>query len=181
MINDMRYATTTNDTDDSGDFQKVQMESLGKNSTAFIMWPYGFGGNAPNGSFAVLCPIMGQEDMHAAFVSDPKNRIKGLEPSEVFMQNPVSGSSVIMKKNGDIEIVCKNDKKLTIAKDFNITVSGDVNINVAGSVNINAAGGVNLGAGGGGLARSGDSVEVTTDTGTWPGTITGGSTNNKAN
>lgn len=179
--NHPRYAATTNDPNDSGDFQTTQIQSLEKVSDAFVVWPYGFGGSAPNGSFAVLVPINGQEDMLAAIVCDPKNRIKGLQPGEVFMHSPASGSSIVMKQNGDVEVTGKNDYTATFDKDFNITINGSANIKANGSVTIDGDDGVNLGsAASQGIARQGDSVQVIISGTPYSGTITGGSSKNKS-
>jgi hypothetical protein len=90
---------------------------------------------------------MGQEENKVTIGTLPQSRPKGLEEGEFYVSNLLTGSIILFKKSGKIEIQSKND--------LDITVSGDVNL-TADTANINAN--TNLGGGGPAIARVGDDV-----------------------
>ena len=156
-------------TDDSGPYPTGQAIYNGK-VTEFLRYsPYGLESNPPEGSWVLLLESQGQESTKIGLPADFLNRKKGKKSGEVRLHNTLSGSNVLLKENGDIEIDSQKDVTIITVGDLNATVSGKVNLNVVGNVDIVATGNVNLGGlGGAGVARIGDAVAG--------GVITGGST-----
>lgn len=168
MTHAIKQACTTNTADDSGSFQRAQVTNDDKTSTVTVVWPYGFGGSPPVGSFCLMFTANGHEENRHVIATAPDKRM-ATEEGECYMANLVTGSYVFMRKNGDIEIVAKGNENISVDKDFNLNAAGNVNIN--GSK-------INLGQGGQPIARKGDTVEVIIAGVPYQGTITSGSTTN---
>lgn len=183
--NMIKRAALRNNPVDTGQFQIGQISYLGSTTNAEIFHPYGFGSRPPVGSYCITMTIQGQEEHQVCFVGTPDKRVKNLNPGEVYFSNFETGTKIICKQNGNMEIdisndyisVIKNNAKVTIDKDLNISVKGNITLNSSGSVKI-LSDDIELGSGGAFIARVGDQVQVDTDTGS--GTIISGSTKNKS-
>lgn len=185
----IKRAALNNDPDDSKDFQVGQIGYLGMLTNAEIFHPYGFGSRPPIGSYCITFTIQGQEEHQVAIAGTPDKRIKNLNPGETYFANLVTGTNILNKSNGDMQVTVKNDaielasgdKKVTVGKDLTIDVTGDIIINCNGSVTVNSDS-IDLGTGGAGVARLGDqiTVDVPSTPGTYVGTITSASTNVRA-
>lgn len=142
-------------TKDGGNFRISTMRGLNKQGDIVLITPYGFDHNPPVGSLGVVFQIQGNEGNRFAIASYPQKRERNLKPGEVATGNNLTGSKVVFKQNGDIDITC----------------NGNININCTGDVNIVSTGDVNLGGlGGPAVARVGDLVNVGSGSsaGLWP-------------
>ena len=113
-----------------GPFRIARVKGLGKETTVYVVYPYGLTANAPEGSLCVSWQVSGQESDRVAIADDPQNRPKDLEPGEVVVSNHLTKSEIRFKANGDIDITAPN-----------MNVIGDLHI-VGGSVTHN---GTNIG------------------------------------
>lgn len=181
----IKYSVVTNAGDDSKNFPRSQVSYLGKTADTAMVWPYGFGGLAPNGALCVTFCANGHEENRISIPTSPDKRIKNLQPGEVYFSNLLTGTYIMQKANGDIDIVSKGGENISLSKDKNENIQGKLNLNVQGDVTLNVQGKVSincneidLGFGGQPIARLGDQVQVNTSTGM--GTITSASTKNKS-
>jgi len=158
-----QYAYISFNKGDSTANPLTQISTLGDNAAnAQRISPYGLFSNPPVGTKVVYWAINGHIENKACIPFCQAERISGLETGEVAIGSPSTGSYIIFKANGDINIVSE--------KDINLTAAGNVNIN---GVQINTTGTTNLGSGGSAIARVGDTVKV----GNEIGTITSGGGN----
>lgn len=116
---------------DGGAFRSARVKGLGKESTVYVVYPYGLTANAPVGSLCISWQVSGEESNRVAIADDPQNRPKNLEPGEVAVSNHLTGSEVRFKANGDISITTSTDVNISAT---NLNVTGDVAI--AGDVAI---------------------------------------------
>ncbi len=175
----IKQAVTTIKTVFSGAYPRCQANYNGKTTDFLLIIPYGLVSSPPVGSHVVLLSSQGQESVKLGIVSNFDNKAGINDEVLAGLRNGDSGSSIILRANGDIEIDTKNDLIATVDGKVDLTVTGDVNLSVTGDANITVptgdinliatAGSVNLGGAGGlGVARIGDAVSG--------GVITGGST-----
>lgn len=115
---------------------QVQWSSSNTANNVQVITPYGFYSVAPTGSLALMFNVMGQEENRAAIFDNPKGRFKNLKPGESVVGNPLTGSKVYFKENGDIEVTGVADQNINITGDVNLTVGGNVNITATGNTNI---------------------------------------------
>lgn len=142
-------------TKDDGNFRVSTVRGMSKQGDVVLITPYGFDHNPPVGSLAVVLQIQGNEGNRAAIACYQQKRERNLKPGESAVGNYLTGSKVVFKENGDIDITC----------------NGNININCTGDVNVVSAGDINLGGlGGPAVARVGDLVNVSSgsSTGLWP-------------
>lgn len=129
-----------------------QVEYLGRVGDLIVIFPYGMHCDLPDGALMrKLC----EEAGIPMTVERPGDVARG----EPVFYHPVSGSRIIFKNNGDIDVK-----------------AGTATVNIeAATVNVNATT-TNLGVGGQPIARVGDSIQVTVPSfGTHVGAIiTGG-------
>lgn len=117
--------------DDTGNFRFGQFFYQGQTSKGQIFTPYGFYHNPPNDSLAIMFAQNGQDSNRIAMVSDPKNRKKNLAKGEAGIENAVTGSFVLMKEDGSIEIdaagavTVNAGAEVTITAATNVTVTAD--------------------------------------------------------
>ena len=164
---------------DTGNFPISQIDYLEKTGKAVELYPYGMSAVAPTDCLGYVFSVLGQEE-NRFFIAFPNSNLrhKGLKPGEVMLGNLLTGSNVIFNENGDITV--------TGAKDINFNINGNVNIKSSGAVNITCpvvnvnAQNTNLGQEGSPIARQGDTIEVVISGVPYPGTITGGSPNNRS-
>ncbi len=102
--------------DDSGNLQQGVFSYMGTEPKGQIFIPYGLMMNAPAGSQMMVFSQNGHESNAIALASDPNNRIlKDLEPGEFAVGNYLTGSYILFKANGDIEIVANGDMVETVS------------------------------------------------------------------
>jgi phage gp45-like len=118
--------------EDTGDFQIIQVDYLGKTSKFEAIFPFGTGGNPPEGSSVLLFNVEGQEENKAGIATLPKDRFKFNEV-HAWTGNPVAGTYIVFRENGDIQEIVKNNRTITIDKDMNITISGNKSETVTGN------------------------------------------------
>lgn len=129
--------------DDSGNLQQGVFSYMGSNPKGQIFVPYGILMNPPVGSQMAVFSQNGNESNAIGLASDPNKRtLKDLEPGEFGISNYLTGSYVLMKANGDIEISSEADVKITKAVNIDVTASGIATItvpeiNITGDVTIN--------------------------------------------
>lgn len=165
--------------DDTGPFRTSILKAFGKTGKVFVITPYGFDHNPPPGSLALVFQANADEGNRACLASYPQKRFKELKPGEVKTGNPITGSYVYFKENGEIEINSENNLKVTVKGNVDLNVTGNVQMTVGGNIAATAGGGINItatgdvnlgGTGGARLARIGDRVNVGagSSTGLWP-------------
>jgi len=147
LLNMIKRSVVTNPSTDTMQFPIAQISYNGKIANTEILWPYGIGGILPKDSIGLTFAVMGQEENKVTIGSFPQIRPRGLVEGEFYVSNLLTGSIILFKKDGKIEIQSKNN--------LEISVDGDVNI-TANTANINAK--TNLGGGGPAIARVGDVV-----------------------
>lgn len=125
---------------DTGDYPKVQVTYLGKTGEMEVIWPYGMGGRLPVDAIPLCFNVEGMEENKAGIGTHPTIRFKVDAEGETWNGNPLSGSVTYYRENGDIEIIGKNNKTVTIDGDMNITTGSDVNVNAGGNVNVTSSG-----------------------------------------
>ena len=118
---------------DNRPFRKARVKGLGKETTVYVIYPYGLTANAPEGALCVSWPVSGQESDRAAIADFPQLRPKDLEPGEVALSNYLTGSEVRFKANGDINITSASDVNITATTALTITapdvtITGDVEV-----------------------------------------------------
>lgn len=148
-------------TSDSDNFRIFTVEGANKKGNVTSVTPYGFDHNPPVGSLAVVWQIHGNEGNRVAMAFYPQKRKRGLALGEVAISNSLTGATIHLKANGDIDISSPGNMNVT-CNNANVTASADVTVDAGGQINL---GGNTLG-----VARVGDLVRITSgsSTGDWP-------------
>lgn len=121
--------------DDSGDFQQGTFFYMGSAPVGQIFIPYGDLMRPPDDAQLAVFAQNGNSSNAIAFASDPKNRtVKDLAPGEKGIANYISGSYILIRNNGDIEIVGTANVIANITGNATVTapdiiLNGDVTIN----------------------------------------------------
>ena len=89
---------------DTGTYPITQVEFLGKTSNMVVIWPYGMGGQLPEDAEAICFNIEGMEENKAGIGTAPTLRVKVDAEGEVWFGNPVSGSVLYFRENGDANL-----------------------------------------------------------------------------
>ena len=90
---------------DSTPYPQVQVEALGRLSTAYALSPYGICSRAPDASFSLVFDALCDPSVQIALAADPLNRFKDLAEGEVVVFNTKTPDSwVYLKANGDVDI-----------------------------------------------------------------------------
>lgn len=101
--------------------QPIQLASL-----------YGLVHNPPAGCQVLLLPQNGQESNSIGLPDLPGSRLMGLASGEVAIVNYLTGSHVIFKQNGDIEVI-------TTAGNLKAAITGDITATATGNIAMTAA------------------------------------------
>jgi phage gp45-like len=109
--------------DDTGNFQRAAISSLGKEQKVMVLTPYGLCTNPSDDSLAIAMNINGVAANTVAIIDDPKNRKKNLAKGEVALYNYETESVVYLKEDNSIEIESASGAKITL------TASGDIELN----------------------------------------------------
>lgn len=118
-------------------FRKARVKGLGKESTVYVVYPYGLTANAPEGALCLSWQVEGQESNRVSIADFPQSRPKNLEPGEVVVSNYLTGSEVRFKANGDIDITVNSDVNVIASGNANITAT-DVNLTASGDMALTA-------------------------------------------
>lgn len=129
--------------DDAGDYQIIQVSYLGKTSKAEAVFPFGAGGNPPEGASALLFNVEGLEENKAGIFYLPKDRFKFNEV-HAWTGNPVSGSFIVFRESGDIEKTVTSNETADIAGDKSETIGGNVTLTISGNSTETTTGTVNM-------------------------------------
>lgn len=113
---------------DNGPFRKARVRGLNKDSTVYVVYPYGLTANAPIGALSVSWQVGGQESDRVAITDCPQTRPKDLLPGEVVVSNHLTKSEVRFRENGDIDITSTAKVNIMAATDVNITAVGDMTL-----------------------------------------------------
>jgi len=132
----IRRAVVSLSLPDTGDYPIVQISYLGKTANAEAIWPYGMGGRLPVDAQVFCFNIEGMEENKAGIGTTPTLRFKVNEEGEVYFGNPLTGSVTYYRSNGDIEIIGKNNKSVTLDGNMDVTVSGNSTETVTGDKDI---------------------------------------------
>ena len=126
----MNKSGTLNSVDDSGNLRRGTASWLGRNGQPVQLASlYGVVHNPPIGSQVVLFPQNGQESNSIGFPDHPELRpLKNLLPGEVAIVNYLTGSYVLFKENGDIEVVASSDLTATVSGNITATAA-QINLN----------------------------------------------------
>ena len=132
---------------------KGQCSHMGSTAPYEAIHPYGYYALPESGSMVLLLSILGDESNKLGIEYDNK-KIKSilakLGPGDNAMYNPTSGSHIIFRKTGDIEVLASGGGKLNIeaGSDFtgdmaitgNVTITGNVNVtgNIIATGNVTA-------------------------------------------
>lgn len=131
-----RIGIVTNAGMNGAEFWTQQISYLGKTSSCWFMSPYGMHSHLPPDTEkvqALFFSAQGHEEAKIGMGWTPKIR-PDLEPGEVAFYHPLTGSTLIFKNSGDIDIVSAKDGNPT-----NINIDCDaVTINATGTVTVNA-------------------------------------------
>ena len=161
MIKRCRVSRSTSDTKQ---FPSVQVEFNDKVRTVEVIMPYGLAARIPADAMGHKLIINGNEDDQAAIFNTPTKRFKLDKEGEVAIGNPLSGSVVYFRENGDIEIIGKNAATMTVDADMNLTVASGLTIDADVTINgtVDVSGDVSLSSA---LSVSGVSTLGVTNTG----------------
>lgn len=126
----MNKSGTLNSVDDSGNLRRGTASWLGRNGQPVQLASlYGVVHNPPTGSQVVLFPQNGQESNSIGFPDHPELRpLKNLLPGEVAIVNYLTGSYVLFKENGDIEVVASSNLTATVSGNITATAA-QINLN----------------------------------------------------
>lgn len=125
--------------DDSGGTRRGTAAWLGREGQPIQLASiYGIVHNPPAGSQVLLLPQNGQESASIGLPDHPNIRpLTGLLSGEVAVVNYLTGSHVIFKQSGDIEVVTTTGNLLaTITGDITATATGNITLTGA-QINLN--------------------------------------------
>ncbi len=121
IVNLIRLAVVSRVGVGGGQFPVQQLTYNGKTGDSMIVYPFGIHANAPADSLAIMFSINAQTESRAAIVMS--NARPELEPGEVAMYHPGTGSIVKMSADGSVKITAT-----TIELDGDVTISGGAEI-----------------------------------------------------
>lgn len=114
-------------------FRKARVKGLGKESTVYVVYPYGLTANAPAGALCLSWQVSGQESDRAAIVDFPQSRPKDLAPGEVVVSNYLTGAEVRFSESGDINITSLSNVNITA--ETSLTISAP-DVTITGAVEV---------------------------------------------
>ncbi len=120
---------------DVKNFPYVQVEFNGKTIDVEVIMPYGLAARIPVDALGHKILLNADEGDQAAIFNTPTLRFKDLAEGEVALGNPLSGSVVYFRENGDIQVVGKNNMTMTIDAAMVITAASGLTINADVTIN----------------------------------------------
>lgn len=123
----IKQAVVTAITDDLSPYPKGQCVHSGKPIKYTRLSPYGLDSNPPKDYHVLLISSQNQESIRLGIVSSMNNRKTGLKEGEFVLYNPLTGSFIFFKENGDIEV--QSSRNVTITPQGSATIdSNDVKL-----------------------------------------------------
>jgi len=128
--------------DDSGDYGKAQVLSLGQVNNIRQITPYGYFCSPPIDSTWIIFSLRNNPDDLTGYAHDFSKRMKDLQPGELGLANTETGAYIKLDKDGNINIyspagvnvncntanITAIDKITVNAKDAEITASDTITI-----------------------------------------------------
>lgn len=122
--------------DDTGNFQRAAISTLGKEQKVMVLTPYGLCSNPSDESLAITFNINGVAANTVAIIDDPKNRKKNLAKGEVALYNYETESIVYLKEDNSVVVELASGKKFVIS-DSGIAMTG--NASITGDLSVTGA------------------------------------------
>ncbi len=123
--------------EDGEDFLRGVVAYMGTEGPVQVVVPYGTMLNPPEGAQMMVLAQGGLQSNAIGIASDPKNRtLKDLEPSEYAIGNYESGSYMVFRNNGDIEVNCEGDFILNAGGVATLSSVDTMRLETGGSTNI---------------------------------------------
>lgn len=122
---------------DAPDLPKVTVVYQGQELQAYSHLPYGFICHPTSNGVAFICAQNGQQANPVAIIGNSKQRgQRNLTQGEVGLENFLTGSFVLLRENGDIEVNSVRDVVVNAAN--NVSVNAGDSVNVVAANNITA-------------------------------------------
>lgn len=129
----LRYAQVTGPANNSQSFPIQQMTAKGKVFNSLTVFPYGMYANCASiDTMAMVFSVDGQEENKAAIPFIPMKRPKNLQQNEVAFYHPYSGTQILFKNDGTLEISTTGDTPGNVI----INSGGDTEVNTSGNTKI---------------------------------------------
>ena len=122
----VRWSVVESAGDDRGGFPVQQISYLNRAGLSAAWYPFGYHAIAEEDSQALLFTISGQSDARVHFPGSPKDRPE-VKPGEVVLYHPKSQSKIYLKNDGDIEIIAKDQAKITAPNGLTINANTQIN------------------------------------------------------
>lgn len=135
----LRWAIVEDDGGNAGPQPWQQVRVMGQSGRSVAVYPYGFHAVSPAGSRALVGQVGGDAGNRAHFPTSPDDR-PALKSGEVAVFHPATGSSVIFREDGSIEVDAVGDLKATAAGDATIVTQGSFVASAAGQAFIQSVG-----------------------------------------
>jgi len=143
----VRWALTTRDGVDSGDFPTSQVFYLGRPGDAVAWYPYGLHANAPAGELSVLLAMSGDPASRVALPGSPKSRPHPIAVGEVVLYHPATGAKVHLMADGSIVVDAPANVSVVAGGNVDVEAGGDASVAAAGNASVEAVGNVDVVAG----------------------------------
>lgn len=153
--NVLAWAVVEIDGSNQGTTPWQQVRAFGQAARSVQWYPYGFFAVAPAGTLSVRATLADQTDAHVHFPGSPTQRPDGVS-GECGIYHPETGSWVIFRADGSIEV--------SAAKDLRAAVAGALSADVVGNASVTAGGTLAATATGALTATSAVSATVTAPT-----------------
>lgn len=123
----IRWASVESVATDSGPYPVQQVRYLGRSGKSAAWYPFGFHASAEPGSLALLLAVSGVTDARVHLPGSSPKRPE-LESGEVAVYHPKTGTKIVFKNDGTLEVTGKKDLRVEIAGDASVTATGDVTV-----------------------------------------------------
>lgn len=134
----VRWAVVESDGADRGPVPFQQVRSMDQSGRSVAWYPYGFHAVAPAGTLAARLLVSGQADAVVHLPGSPKERPR-LAAGEVAAYHPETGSSVIFRADGTVEVDATANLRATVAGDASVVAGNDVAVVASGDVVVSAS------------------------------------------
>lgn len=135
----LRWAIVEDDGGNAGPQPWQQVRVLGQSGRSVAVYPYGFHAVAPAGSRALVGLVGGEAGNRAHVATSPDDR-PALKSGEVSVFHPATGSSVIFREDGSVEVDAVADLRATVAGNASIIAQANAVLQALGSVFVSSGG-----------------------------------------
>ncbi len=119
----LRFGVVSGPTDNSKQFPVQLVSYKGKTSQALMLFPYGVFANIPvENSLALVFSVEGSDGNKAAMAYTPTARPLTLQPGELCIYHPITGSTITLLNSGEVRIVAPETRIQS-----NLTLEGNLN------------------------------------------------------